>query len=244
MDVRDGFIVGIFNYCDGWCQACAFTSRCRVCADIAEMEASLDPNLKPIVDAPVLPQEEPPPPPRWLQELLDDMNTAAAECQKEEGASEAWPRRQVLPGHERLETRANSYSVSVHAWLRTHDGFARSSDCHDPRAVIGWFHMLIPAKVARALRGLADDDPAGRTWPADHDGSAKVALVGIERSHAAWLQHVSDQVVTGGHVQDFVRELAWMRDEIDRIFPTARAFVRPGFDEPEEMAKLLAAEGV
>jgi hypothetical protein len=27
MDVRDGFIVGIFNYCDRWCEACAFARR-------------------------------------------------------------------------------------------------------------------------------------------------------------------------------------------------------------------------
>lgn len=28
MDVRDGFILGIYNYCDRWCESCAFTSRC------------------------------------------------------------------------------------------------------------------------------------------------------------------------------------------------------------------------
>lgn len=154
MDVQDGFIVGVFNYCDGWCQACPFTSRCRVFADIAEMEAA-----------------------------------------------------------------------------------------HDPSAVIGWFHILISVKVARALRGLADDDPAERTWRADHEGSAKVALLGTERSHEAWLQLAADQVVSWADAQDFVRELVWIRDEIDRIFPNARAFVRPGFDEPDKVAKLLAVEG-
>ena len=45
MEVRDGFIVGIFNYCDRWCEVCPFTSRCRLFADVAESEASLDPEL-------------------------------------------------------------------------------------------------------------------------------------------------------------------------------------------------------
>ncbi len=61
MDVRNGFIIGIYNYCDRWCETCAFTSRCRVFADGAEMEAERDPNLKPIADAPPLAHDVPPP---------------------------------------------------------------------------------------------------------------------------------------------------------------------------------------
>jgi hypothetical protein len=52
MEIQDGFIVGIFNYCDGWCVACAFTSRCRLFADKVEMEARQDPGLKALVEAP------------------------------------------------------------------------------------------------------------------------------------------------------------------------------------------------
>jgi hypothetical protein len=61
MDVRDGFIVGIDNYCDRWCETCAFTSRCRVFADRAEMEARHDSNLKAIREAPLRPQDIPAP---------------------------------------------------------------------------------------------------------------------------------------------------------------------------------------
>ena len=46
MEIRDGFIVGIYNYCDSWCDRCAFTSRCQVFADMRETEAKLDPNLE------------------------------------------------------------------------------------------------------------------------------------------------------------------------------------------------------
>src|SRR5262245_56936966 len=77
MEVRDGYIIGIFNYCDRWCEACAFTSRFGLFADVAETHASLDPNLKAVVDAPVLPQEAPPPP-RWMKEMIHEMNEAAS----------------------------------------------------------------------------------------------------------------------------------------------------------------------
>jgi len=91
--------------------------------------------------------------------------------------------------------------------------------------------------------GLAEDDPEERDWPADHDGSAKVALVGIERSHAAWLRLVESGLALASEVEPFIADLIWLSDELDRVFPRARAFVRPGFDEPDEVARLIAEEG-
>src|SRR5688572_15525227 len=38
MEVQDGFIVGIFNYCDRWCERCPLTNRCRLFADMAEID--------------------------------------------------------------------------------------------------------------------------------------------------------------------------------------------------------------
>ena len=204
MDIQDGFIVSIFNYCDSWCAACAFTSRCRLFADSAEFEAGMDPTLKPVVDA---------------------------------------PRRRILPEHEALCEHAIAYVDTVFAWRRTHQAFATATDPADPRAVVSWFYSLIYVKIRRALRGLAADDPAARDWPADHDGSAKVALLGVERSQEAWLQIVERRHATWTEAEPFIRQLLWIRDEIERIFPNARAFVRPGFDEPGEVVKLLARTG-
>ena len=79
MDVQDGFILGIYNYCDSWCETCAFTSRCRLFADRAELESRHDPVLKAVAEAPLLPQDLPPPPPPWMEELIDPMNKRAAE---------------------------------------------------------------------------------------------------------------------------------------------------------------------
>ena len=39
MEVQDGFILGIYNYCDRWCECCRFTARCRVFAAVAMHEA-------------------------------------------------------------------------------------------------------------------------------------------------------------------------------------------------------------
>lgn len=238
MEVRDGFILGIFNYCDRWCEACPFTSRCRLFADVAEAEASLDPHLQPVVDAPVLPEEADPPPPRWMQDMIAEMNEAAARIAA--GALEV-PLEPLPPKeHLAIEKRAKGYCLRVYPWLKSLA--YEPSDPTDPRAVIGWFHTMIPAKVHRAICGLAEDGPEDHDWPPDHDGSAKVALLGIERSHAAWLDLVECGVISDAAAAPFIADLVWLGEALEHVFPQARAFVRPAFDEPVEVAMLLAQE--
>jgi hypothetical protein len=254
METRNGFIVGIFNYCDRWCDTCAFTSRCRVFADTAQMLAAQDPRLKPVVDAPPLPQDIAPEPPEWMQELLEQANNAAledaADADVSSSESDHDPGRQVSfmnppripPEHQPLGQRAEDYGDWVFAWLRSHEAFAEVSDPKDPRAVVKWFYLMIQVKVLRALRGLAEDELIEQDWPSDADGSAKVALLAVERSHSAWLQIVALGLTSWYEADPFLRQLLWLRDEIERVFPNARAFVRPGLDEPDEVARLLASE--
>ena len=241
VEIRDGFIVGIFNYCDSWCASCAFTSRCRVFAGIAELEAASDPTLKPVIEARSRPEDVSPEPPAWMQELLQQAEQAAAESS---GGGAPARRREILPEHGELCEHARAYLDCVFAWLRRHDAFAAVTDPEDPRAVVSWFYSMIYVKVRRALHGLAEGDPGGRDWTADYHGSAKVALLAVERSQAAWLQIIERGLVPWTDAEPFLRQLLWLRDEIERIFPNARAFVRPGFDEPEAVARLLVSEGV
>jgi hypothetical protein len=139
-----------------------------------------------------------------------------------------------------MEARAKDYCSRAHRWLRTRSYAAL--DPGDPCAIIGWFETMIPAKVHRAIRGLAEGWSQDRDWPADYDGSAKVALLGIERSHAAWLALVERGIAVHSEVASFIEDLVWLNDALERVFPNARAFVRPGFDEPDQVARLLIRE--
>jgi hypothetical protein len=139
--------------------------------------------------------------------------------------------------------------LRARAWLNTREfdlsskerrqGVPADREAGDPRDVIAWFHMMIHVKAMRALHGLAEDNPAERDWPPDHDGSAKVALIGIDRSHTAWLDLVETGIASVSEVASFIDDLVWLRAALERTFPKARAFVRPGFDEPAEVARLL-----
>jgi hypothetical protein len=96
---------------------------------------------------------------------------------------------------------------------------------------------MIGAKIKRALHGLANEhlDP---DEPTDADGSAKVALLGIERSRAAW-QRITAADSTSTAAGPALADLTWLEQEVERMFPRARRFVRPAFDEPDEVARLL-----
>jgi hypothetical protein len=238
MEVRDGFITDIFNYCDQWCRTCAFTSRCQLFADIAEAEGALDPAFKAVIEAPPLPRDVPPPPPAWMQEILEEMNDASTSMSDEEFER---VRPKVAPEHESIRARAQAYFDQVQKWLPDRD-LPFADDPRDPCAVVAWFHTLILAKIFRALTGLASDIPEERSWPADHDGSAKVALLGIERSHVAWLQLVERGLVSREDAEPFVAALVWLGEQLERVFPNARAFVRPAFDEPDEVARIQTAK--
>jgi hypothetical protein len=234
MEIRDGFILGIYNYCDSWCDRCAFTSHCRAFADIRKAEAMRDPNMAAVAMAPEHPSDASPPPPPWLQELLDEMDEAARNPSPDDYA----PRElRDVPERDAIDDRAEAYSRLARTWLQDHESDG-SPAAGEPRDVIAWFLMLIHAKAMRALHGLAEDDSSDRDSPADHNGSAKVALIGIDRSYAAWLDLVAADVASPTDAATFLEDLTWLRAALERTFPNARAFVRPGFDEPEEVARL------
>ena len=185
------------------------------------------------------PMDVPPPPPPWLKELLDEMDEAA----RSPLPDDVFVKRElrVVAERDAIDDRAEAYSRRARAWLNTRE-FDLSSESGDPRDVIAWFHMMIHVKAMRALHGLAEDDPADRDWPPDYDGSAKVALLGIDRSHTAWLDLVEVGAASGSEVAPFISDLVWLRAALERTFPKARAFVRPAFDEPDEVARLLRSE--
>jgi hypothetical protein len=240
MEVQDGFIVGIFNYCDSWCERCQFTSRCRLFADRAEMEARFDPHLRPVADAPPLAAEAEPPAPFWMKELIDDLNEAARQPVSEEEWAQIRPR--VPAEHKSLNARAKAYASRTHQWLAA-TAPASERDCEDPRHIIAWFHVLIAAKINRSLTVWPDEDPRDPIAASDNDGSAKVALLGIDRSHAAWLALVERGVLSSSQALPFVADLVWLGEALERVRPNARAFVRPAFDEPDAITSLLAEGG-
>jgi hypothetical protein len=169
-----------------------------------------------------------------MQELIDDMNEACRHPPSEEEWEKMRPR--VPPEHSPVNKRAKQYAARTYQWLSAIETTPRD----EPRNVISWFHSMIRVKVNRALTVWPDDDEDLKS--PDADGSAKVALIGIDRSHAAWLALVEVGAITATEAEPFIADLVWMGEALERIRPRARAFIRPGFDEPEEVERFLAAQ--
>lgn len=84
------------------------------------------------------------------------------------------------------------------------------------------------------MRGLDADRNYGEESVAQgFDSSAKVALIAIDRSIAAWLRlkeffpDKTDSILT------LLVHLDRLRRAAEKEFPEARTFVRPGFDPGE-----------
>jgi hypothetical protein len=163
------------------------------------------------------------------------MNEAAREMTIDEAC--LLVREGIAPEHESIDQRARAYSFGTAGWLQQ-AGSPGDRDYADPRSVLAHDCALIPAKIYRALNGWLLTQGEREHWPADHDGSAKVALLSIDRSRVAWIATAERGLARTTEVEPFVSELGVLADEVERVFPHARAFVRPGFDEPAEVAKL------
>ena len=135
---------------------------------------------------------------------------------------------QAAHGHP-LHYLARHYARQARAYLDSLGGLPLPSTPPSPLEVIAWFSPFIGAKIHRALcsQRRAAADPL---YMDDCLGSAKVALLAIERSLDAWrsIAPLDDDP----RVQGVMELLEALGTGAEIRFPAARAFQRPGLDAP------------
>jgi hypothetical protein len=98
--------------------------------------------------------------------------------------------------------------------------------------VIRWYQHQIHIKLMRAVTGSLEEVPEIlKDYPKDSDGSAKVALISIDRSMSAWDKLWKNFPKQEAKILNLIFHLERLRRNVEDAFPNARAFVRPGFDE-------------
>ncbi len=239
------FIPGIYNYCDRWCERCAFTSRCMNFA-LSE-EHFCDPQTRDLNN-------------KAFWEKLSEIFRLTREM-IEEGARErgidlsSIDLQAAQDEQERIDKAAEdheccraakSYSERVMDWFDAAEGLfeqkadelnlqarlelpqsdpaGQASGIKDAIDIIRWYQHFIYVKLMRAVQGELDDVPG------DADGSAKVALIAMDRSIAAWGLMHEHFPQRADEILDMLVYLDRLRKRTEEIFPNARAFVRPGFD--------------
>lgn len=236
------FISGIYNYCDRWCERCAFTARCLNFAQLAELEARYGDGVDDLRNEKF-----------WLalQETFAqtrEMIVAfAAEqgidlaCSEEEAAVRQAEQRALDEATyaQPLLQRAEWYASHVQDWFKQEaaalQAAMQQADAddllQDAIAVIQWYQFLPAAKLFRALRRDEVTDEAEDYVRTDRLGSIKVALVALDRSLMAWGRVREYAPALALRVMPLLVELENLRRLIEQQFPDARDFIRPGFDE-------------
>ena len=101
--------------------------------------------------------------------------------------------------------------------------------------VIRWYQHFIYVKLCRTIESRAGEeleiDREIKHFPEDSDGSAKIALIALDRSIGAWAGLRENLEDDADSILDLLAQLAAIRRGTEKLFPEARAFVRPGFDE-------------
>ena len=100
--------------------------------------------------------------------------------------------------------------------------------------VIRWYQYFIAAKAMRALLGKMEEDGPDE-FPSDADGSAKIALIAIDRSINAWAMISHHDPHDRESILNIISFLDRLGQAIEETFPKARSFVRPGFDDIETL---------
>jgi hypothetical protein len=247
------FISGIYNYCDRWCERCAFTSRCMNFAMTRKYtddpEASDITNEKfwqSLSDIFKATRE-------MLEESAEEMGIDLDAIDFEEVSREESIKDKIVQNHECCraakkydemvtEFFESEYNPSLRvvgkketknaAELQKIDRLDGPATLDEMVEIVYGYHHFIYVKLMRSVHGTLGDTPEIlEEFPKDSDGSAKVALIAIDRSMAAWGRMYDYFPAHQDQILAIIRHLDSLRIRVEKIFPEARNFVRPGFDE-------------
>lgn len=221
------FIDGIYNYCDRWCSRCTKQAQCRLFEEESKLSndgisSSESMSLEKLSET--------------FQQTLDLLNDYLSKNGMPPSSLEALEQEERYIAKEEEATRhplsvsAESYARKSRAWLRRiYSSSNNLEEIHrDVLDVLSWYTPQIPVKIKRALMSI--DDAAENETANDADGSAKIALIGIRRSIAAYGVLIADFEEENRTLFALVMELEELIKSVQRNFPEAQHFIRPGFD--------------
>ncbi len=109
---------------------------------------------------------------------------------------------------------------------------------NDATEIIRWYQWQIHVKLKRAIQSASTEESLDfDEYPKDSDGSAKVALIGMDRSMSAWKILLIAFPEQEKQIINFVAMLEHIKNRVETQFPHARDFIRPGFDEIRQSSR-------
>ncbi len=261
MSDENEIIPGIFNYCDRWCQRCPMTHRCLLALQEAVDEATSagerdnesfwEEIQRKFTEVREMVKREFEARGLTIEEVEPDPEGAEAEAREERRRERRIENHPCAKASMAYATRSGEFlrdenvegAFASHGWpieklrgesleVGADEDFERIWNAVQ---VIAWYQYQIAVKLQRAIDGIDDEDDeeiqALPDYIRDSDGSAKVALIGIDRSLAAWGEVREMLPELGEEVFDMMLELDGVRRCAEAVFPNARAVRRRGFEK-------------
>ena len=243
---KPGIIPGIHNYCDRWCSKCPFTNRCgsfsleeEFAKDDSKNEEQIWTHLSVM-----------------LETSLELLKSKAEELgiELDDQDMEIDPEIDIRKSRDKnpLLAEAKNYSSLTTEWLNSNQTVLENLDtllfengpqhqfieeyC-DPSftnliEVIAYYKDFIAVKINRAILQPQEKSAALKELSSyDSNGSAKIALIAIDRSIGAWASILKRMPSREDELLMILVILQKLRCNMETEFPDARNFLRPGFDD-------------
>ncbi len=237
------FIPGIYNYCDRWCERCTLRHKCLTYAHEQEMKEECSDLGTNIIDNEKFWEQI-----RLSFEVTLDM---ISEDAKRLGIDLDDLPDVEEPEHTEttVEILACDYAQSMWKWLNENNENLNAKTNQlltlpnqkesaqkfaDAIEVVQWYCYYISAKVHRShfdLNARLNDTDNEYDLMADNKGSAKVAIIAINRSIEALTILYPEMKEQEDEILDFLSQLSNIKTQMLATFPTAMEFKRPGFDD-------------
>jgi hypothetical protein len=241
------FVSSIYNYCDRWCERCLFTSRCLLYAT-EQADTNSDPGTRDLNNEAFWNQ---------LAKILQDTTKMISEWAKEQGIDLS-PEALAIVGDEYdqqgemaeahpIVCAAEHYAFAVNEWFSRNSSeppapksdpreadslIDRVDEANDFLEAIRWYQFFIAVKLTRGFLSRVDESNYEvEAQQLDSDGSVKAALIGIDRSLASWKVIYEIVERKDNAIEKFLFDLEKLRLSVEKEFPAARDFIRPGLDE-------------
>lgn len=253
-EINQNIIPGIHNYCDRWCERCPFSRRCLSYSLEKEEYSSTESrdmsNRKfwdKLAETFKMTRE-------LIKQAAEDQGIDLSEIDTTEN-DELHEKSHAYAEKHLLAQAARKYSNLTSEWFfeishlfsidfneegnsitvvpTNNHPDVNMGEVEDAVSVIRWYQFQISVKLMRALNGviMEQEDELWNDMPKDSDGSAKVSLIGIDNSISAWGMLLKNYPAEENSILDVLVVLERLKKEVEKEFPSARAFVRPGFDD-------------
>ena len=212
----------VYDACDQWCRYCPVTSRCLAFKCRAPESSSQDiyNNLAERMFEGMI----------FLKQLL---NAEGRDSPEIDAILSDDPReRAMVQVDDPLERMGLYYMQVSSAYLVSRADFPFEMrprpEGPTPYEVFAWYHALVPAKIYRAMVSSAAAARGETARIDDARRSAKVALIGLDRSIVAIDALIAED--DDARLEFMRKQACRLRRQVEARFPDARAFIRPGLD--------------